>query len=203
MSDEKRAADGAASAPGAESYTATAKFLHWLVAVAVFGQISLGIWMIGIPKAPPGIRVYWFNVHKSIGITLGLVILVRLMWRLTHRAPLLPATVPAWQRIAAKASHVLLYACMIIMPLSGYLGSSFTKYPIVYFGMRLPHWGWEAPALKELCSQVHLVTVVIFITLIAIHVVAAFKHLIINRDGVFQRMWPSRSRATGLVETRT
>ena len=202
MSDEKRAADRAASAAGAESYTATAKFLHWLIAVAVFAQISLGVWMIGIPKAPPGIRVYWFNVHKSIGITLGLVILVRLLWRLTHRAPPLPATVPAWQRIAAKASHALLYVCMILMPLSGYLGSSFTKYPIVYFGTRLPHWGWDAPALKELCSQVHLVTVIIFITLITIHVAAAFKHLIINRDGVFQRMWPWRSNAGTTQEAR-
>jgi cytochrome b561 len=82
---------------------------------------------------------------------------------------------------------------MIVMPVSGYLGSSFTKYPIVYWGMRLPHWGWDAPALKALCSQVHFVTVIIFITLIAIHVGAALKHLIIDRDGVFQRMWPRAS----------
>lgn len=181
-----------------QTYTATAKFLHWLIAVAVFAQISLGLWMIGIPKSPPGVRVYWFNMHKSIGITLGALILLRLVWRLTHRAPPLPATVPAWQRMAAKTSHVLLYVCMIVMPLSGYLGSSFTKYPIIYWGMRLPHWGWEAPALKELMSQVHFVTVIIFITLIAIHVSGALKHLLIDRDGVFQRMWrisPDRSPA--------
>lgn len=171
------------------TYTRTAIVLHWLIAAFVFVQISLGLWMIGIPKAPPGIRVYWFNVHKSIGITLGAIILVRLLWRLTHRAPPLPASVPQWQRIAAKSSHVMLYVCMITMPLSGYLGSSFTKYPIIYWGMRLPHWGWEAPALKELCSQVHFVTVIVFITLIAIHVSAALKHLLVDRDDVFQRMW--------------
>ena len=172
-----------------EGYTSTAKFLHWLVAAFVFVQVSLGFWMIGIPKAPPGIRAYWFNVHKSIGITLGLVILVRLLWRLTHRAPPLPGTVPAWQRVAAKTSHALLYVCMIVMPVSGYLGSSFTKYPIKYFGYTLPHWGWEAPVLKELMSQVHFATVVIFVTLIVIHISAALKHLLVNRDGVFQRMW--------------
>jgi cytochrome b561 len=180
---------------GQQGYTATAKFLHWLVAAAVFAQISLGVWMIGIPKAPPGVRAYWFNVHKSIGITLALIIVVRLLWRLTHRAPPLPASVPAWQRMAAKTSHVLLYVCMIVMPLSGYLGSSFTKYPIKYFGYTLPHWGWEAPALKDLMSQVHFVTAIIFATLIAIHIGAALKHLLINRDGVFQRMLP-RARAT-------
>lgn len=187
----------------AQSYTRTAMILHWLIALFVFGQISLGLWMIGIPKSPPGIRAWWFNVHKSIGITLGVLILVRLLWRLTHSAPPLPSTLPDWQRIAAKASHVALYVCMVTMPLAGYLGSSFTKYPILYFGMRLPHWGWDAPALKDLCSQVHLVTATVFITLIAIHVAAALKHLLIKRDGVFQRMWPWRSNARTLSETKT
>lgn len=172
-----------------EPYTLTARVLHWLVAVAVFGQIALGAWMIGIPKSPPGVRVWWFNLHKSIGITLGLIILVRLLWRLTHRAPPLPETVPAWQRAAAKASHVLLYVCMVVMPLSGYLGSSFTKFPIVYWGTKLPNWGWDSPALKELMSQIHFYTVIVFVTLIAIHVCGALKHLLIDRDGVFQRMW--------------
>lgn len=179
-----------------QTYTRTAIVLHWLIAACVFCQITLGLWMIGIPKSPPGIRAWWFNVHKSIGITLFVLILVRVLWRLAHRAPPLPLTVPQWQRIAAKTSHMLLYICMIVMPVSGYLGSSFTKYPILYFGMRLPHWGWDAPALKELCSQVHLATVIVFITLIAIHITAALKHRLIDRDGVFERMfaWP---RAVG------
>jgi len=172
-----------------EPYTLTARLLHWLVALAVFGQISLGLWMIGIPKIPTGVRVYWFNLHKSIGITLGIVILVRVLWRLTHRAPPLPGSIPAWQRAAAKTSHVLLYVCMIVMPVSGYLGSSFTKYPIVYWGTRLPHWGWEAPALKELMSQIHFCTVIVFAALIVMHVAAALKHALIERDGVFERMW--------------
>jgi cytochrome b561 len=173
----------------AEPYTLTARVLHWLVAAAVFGQISLGAWMIGIPKSPPGVRVWWFNLHKSIGITLGLIILVRLLWRWTHRVPPLPETVPAWQRVSAKISHFLLYACMVVMPVSGYLGSSFTKFPIVYWGYKLPNWGWESPALKDLMSQIHLCTVIVFGTLIAIHICGALKHLLINRDGVFQRMW--------------
>lgn len=177
-----------------EHYTRIAVALHWLIAAAVLAQIALGWWMIEIPKSPPGVRAGWFNIHKSIGITIGLLVLVRLGWRLTHTPPPLPAALPAWQRIAAKTSHVLLYACMIVMPVSGYLGSSFTKFPIIYWGMRLPHWGWDAPALKALCSQVHVVTVIIFMTLIAIHTAAALKHLLVNRDGVFQRMWPGRSK---------
>jgi cytochrome b561 len=170
-------------------YTRTAVILHWLIGVCVIAQITLGLWMITIPKTPVGVRAGWFNVHKSIGITLAVLILARLAWRLLHRPPPLPASMPKWERIAAKANHMLLYVCMIVMPVSGYLGSSFTKYPILYFGIKLPQWGWDSPALKDLCSQVHLTTVIIFITLIAIHIAAALKHWLVDRDGVVQRMW--------------
>ncbi len=170
-------------------YTRTAVMLHWLIGVCVLSQITLGLWMITIPKSPPGVRAGWFNVHKSIGITLAVLILLRFAWRLFHRPPPLPATMPAWERTAAKANHWLLYACMIVMPVAGYLGSSFTKYPILYFGIKLPQWGWDSPGLKELFSQVHYVTAGIFIALISIHIAAAIKHWLVDRDGVVQRMW--------------
>ena len=96
----------------------------------------------------------------------------------------------AWQRIAAHVSHYGLYACLITQPLSGYLGSSFTKYPILYFGHKLPHWGWDAPVLKEICSQVHFYGACVLIVLVALHVSAALKHLLVDRDGVFERMFP-------------
>ncbi len=185
------------------TYTRTAVFLHWLIAVCVVAQIALGLWMIGVPKDPPGIRAGWFNLHKSIGITLGMLILVRIAWRLAHGAPALPQSLPHWKRAAAAANHVLLYACMIVMPASGYLGSSFTKYPVVYFGTRMPHWGWDDPTLKELCSQVHWVTVVIFMTLIVIHIAAALKHLLVDRDGIFQRMWPWHADTNSIGETKS
>lgn len=179
-------------------YTPTAKVLHWLIAVFAFAQLSLGVWMIGIPKSPPGVRASWFNLHKSIGITLGLVIVLRLAWRLTHPAPPLPETIPPWQRTLAKYCHFALYVCMVVIPVSGYLGSSFTNYPIKYFGHTLPQWGWDSPALKELCSQVHLTAIVTFVALIALHLAAVLKHLIIDRDGIFQRMgWTRHSGERG------
>jgi cytochrome b561 len=174
------------------AYTRTAVILHWLIAICVIAQIALGLWMIGIPKDPPGLRAWWFNLHKSIGLTLGILILVRVGWRLTHRAPPLPDTMPRWERIAASANHLLLYACMIVQPVSGYLGSSFTKYPIIYFGNKLPHWGWDAPALKAICSTVHLTSATLLIALIALHIAAALKHRFVDRDRVFQRMWSWR-----------
>ena len=172
----------------ADRYTRVAVTLHWVIALGVLGQIAFGWWMIDIPKSPPGVRAYWFNIHKSIGITLGVLMIVRVVWGLMHRAPPLPDHIPAWQKLASKASHLALYVCMIIMPLSGYLGSSFTKYPIKYWGMTLPNWGWESPALKDICSDVHQITVIVFMVLIAIHIAAAVKHMI-GRDRVIQRIW--------------
>ena len=173
----------------ADTYSRTAIVLHWLIALLVLGQIALGWWMIDIPKQPVGVRAWWFNLHKSFGITIGVLVLVRIAWRFTHPAPPLPETNPSWQRAAAKVSHFGLYACLLIMPVTGYLGSNFTKYPIKYFGYAIPHWGWDSPGLKELMSQIHYGAVIVFMVLIAVHVAAAFKHLLMRRDRVFQRMW--------------
>lgn len=170
-----------------EQYTRVTIILHWVIAIGVLGQIGLGWWMIEIPKQPVGVRAYWFNIHKSIGITLGLLILLRIFWRLKYGAPPLPAHIPRWKQLAAKTSHFLMYACMIAMPLSGYLGSSFTKFPIKYWGYTLPNWGWESEALKTLCSQVHYGAAILFMTLIVIHLLAAITHMT-ARDGVIQRI---------------
>ena len=93
-----------------DHYTRVAVLLHWVIALGVLGQIALGWWMIEIPKSPPGVRAYWFNIHKSIGITLGLLIIVRVIWALMYRAPPLPGHIPAWQQLASKMSHFALYA---------------------------------------------------------------------------------------------
>ncbi len=179
----------------ARRYDTIAMTLHWLVAVGVLAQIALGLWMIDIPKEPVGVRAYWFNLHKSIGMTVGILIVARLAWRLTHRPPPLPPAMPRWQLRAARASHMLLYACMITMPLAGYLGSTFSGYPIKYFGATLPSWGWKDEVLKDFFSTVHLVAAVVFISLISLHVLAALKHLLYDRDGVFHRMLPHRFAA--------
>ncbi len=107
-------------------YGGVAIGLHWLVAALVLGQLALGWWMLDLPKSPPGLRAGWFNFHKSIGLTIGLLMLARLWWRARHPAPTLPASVPRWQILAAKANHAGLYACLLLMPLSGYLGSVFS-----------------------------------------------------------------------------
>lgn len=180
---------GAGAAP---RYDGVAITLHWIIAIGVLAQLALGWWMIDIPKQPTGVRAYWFNLHKSVGLTLGLLIVLRLAWRLTHRPPALPASVPRWQARASGAGHLLLYACMLAMPVAGYFGSVFSGYPIKFFGTTLPAWGWKDEALKELFSTVHYAAALAFMALIVVHVLAALKHALIDRDGVVHRMLPGR-----------
>jgi cytochrome b561 len=142
--------------------------------------------MLDLPKSPPGLRAGWFNWHKSVGITIGIAVLLRLSWRISHPVDEV-AGVPAWQRTAANVTHALLYVCMLVMPLSGYLGSSFSGYPVRFFGVPLPAWHEAWPAGKEAMSALHYGCVWLFMLLVALHVAAAAWHWW-QRDGVAARM---------------
>ncbi len=186
---------GTADTPPLQRYTRVAIALHWLLAIGLIYQLALGLWMEGIPKTPPGLRAEWFNWHKSTGLVLGLVIVLRGLWRLTHARPQLPDALPRWQQRAASISHALLYACMVAMPLSGFGGSSFSTYPIQFFGTPLPRL-WQAdPDLKALFGSVHTGASYVFMALLALHVAAALGHAL-RRDGVFLRMWPASQAAS-------
>lgn len=172
-----------------EKYRPSAIWLHWIVGLALIGQIGLGLYMVDIPKQTPD-RAWFFNLHKSIGLTLALLILLRVVNRVRHSAPILPSTMRAWEQLAARWSHYLLYVCMILMPVTGYIGSSFSKYGIKLWGIELPNWGWEDKDIRETLFGIHETIAEIFIVLIVVHVLAALKHLVINKDGVFQRITP-------------
>ena len=170
-------------------YTGTAILLHWLIAIFVFAQIGFGWFMVDIPKNTPE-RSYFYNLHKSIGLTALFFILVRVWWRFTHVPPRLPGSLAKWEILAATWSHRLLYACLLVMPLSGYIASNFTKFGVKYFGIELPPWGPADKTLYGIFNNIHVVTSYILVTLIALHVLAAFKHLLVDKDAVFRRMLP-------------
>lgn len=173
---------------GADRYGAVAIALHWTIALLALAQLTLGWWMIGLPDKT-GVQRDWFNLHKSFGLTIGVLMLVRLAWRLARPAPPVPRSLPRWQALAARLNHRLLYAALLVQPLLGYLGSSFTSYPVKYFGLTLPNWGWSSPSIKAVCSAAHLGLACLIVVLIALHIGAALAHLA-RRDGVFERMWP-------------
>jgi cytochrome b561 len=173
-------------------YTRTAIALHWLIAALVIGQFAWGWWMQEIPKQPVGPRVDAFNLHKSVGMTIFVLMVLRLLWRAAHPAPPLPA-MPSWQAALARATHVLLYAALLIHPLVGYLGSEVSGYPVRYFGMTLPGWAGKHVALKDFLSAVHLATSWLIAALVALHVAGALKHALVDRDGLLARMGLGRA----------
>ena len=180
--------------PHSERYTRTAIALHWLVAIAVIVQFAWGWWMQGIPKQPPGMRVDAFNLHKSVGLTILALMTVRLLWRFRHPAPPFPA-MPRWQTWLAHFVHALLYVVLIAHPLAGYLGSVYSGYPVKLFGMTLPAWGHNDPALKNFFSASHLVTSWVIAIAVALHVAGALKHALVDRDGTLARMGLGNAKA--------
>ena len=161
--------------------------LHWLMAVLLLAQIALGWWMQELPKDATGTRAWWFNAHKSVGMALGLLALVRAAWA-ARRARVAPVPMHAALQAAARAGHGLLYALMLVLPLSGLLGSVFSGYPVRFFGLRLPALAPRWDAAKELFSAVHGGASWALVALVALHLLAALHHQFIRRDAVLQRM---------------
>lgn len=181
-----------------EHYTLLAIALHWIIAVLVIGMLFLGYYMVDIPKGTPN-RAAYFNLHKSFGVLAGLLILLRLYWRLKRPVALMSTGIPSWTDKAACWNHRLLYLCMVLQPATGYLSSTFNKYGVKFFGIPLSGWGWEDAQLRELFMNFHHLISVLLAALIVIHVLAAFKHLLVDRDRVFQRMLPGRAEENKVV----
>ena len=150
----------------APRYTRFAVAMHWIVAAVVLVQYPLGWLMQQIPKQPPGQRAEVFNLHKSIGLTILALMIVRLGWRLVHRPPALPP-MARWQAWLARGTHGALYAALIALPVVGYLGSAFSGYPVRFFGLVLPSWAAKNAQLKDWMSAHNAVIMTVLCLIIA------------------------------------
>jgi cytochrome b561 len=169
-------------------YTRTAITLHWLTLLLIATGFSLGRWMVDLPIAPQTLRIYAY--HKWIGITVFLVTLVRVAWRLAHPVPP-PAGLPNWRRRAAAASHASLYVLMLTIPLSGWLYSSASGVQVVYLGVvPLPNLVAKDHALAALLKSVHFTLNFTLLALVLVHAGAALRHHLVDRDHVLVRMLP-------------
>jgi len=167
--------------------------LHWLVAFCLIGQFVLGWYLEGIPRGVPD-RSYFVNIHKSTGMLIGLLILLRIGWRLAHRPPVLPASVPDWQQKAASVIHFLLYFFMLMLPLTGYIASNFSKWGVKFFNtIEMPPWGMEDKAIYAFFNQLHGLISWILLGLIILHVLAAVSHVVSGHRDVIYRMLPGSS----------
>jgi cytochrome b561 len=171
-------------------YDRVAIALHWLIGIALLAQIGFGFMLDDIaPRGTPA-RAATINLHKSCGIVLGVLIVLRLAWRLRHAAPAWPAVMSVNQQRAATLGHRTLYACMLLMPLSGYVASNFSKHGVKFFGTALKPWGPDVPQVYNFFNAMHVATAFVFAALIVGHVAISLKHAFVDRDGVFSRILP-------------
>lgn len=156
--------------------------LHWIIAAMIFFMLGLGLWMVGLPmqsELPPdeeSVRAFWFLLHKSMGITVAAFIILRIVWRLTHKAPPFPASIPTWQQRVSSVVHFLLYGLMIAMPISGYLQSMYSKYDTKLWGITLPRLAEADAVARETFTDIHQALAYLFIVVLVLHVGAAIKH---------------------------
>ena len=174
-----------------QHYRAGAKWLHWLIALAVLGMLGVGLYMTGMRISPQKIQLYM--THKSIGLTVLALMLVRVVYRLKNPAPALPVDMPGWQKAASHISHVLLYLLLLVMPISGWLMNGASGFPMKYFGLvRVPDLVARNQENLALFKAIHFYIAWTLIALIAVHVLAALKHHFIDRDSVLRRMLPGK-----------
>ena len=166
-----------------------ARAFHWLMAAGIVYMVGLGLWMTGLSPSMRKLNVY--ALHKSIGITLLGLAVLRLTWRLRDRRPDEAAGQPAWQMQVARLTHVLTYALLFIVPLSGWLYNSASGFPLRWFKLvNLPRLTESDPQLKALAHQIHEYGVWTLLALVALHAGAALKHHYVDRDQTLSAMLP-------------
>jgi cytochrome b561 len=182
----------------AERFGLVAKTLHWLTLLLLVGSFTLAISMVNMPFSPRKLEFY--SWHKWVGVTIFLVVLLRLGWRLANPVPQQPSGTPRWQQRLAGLSHAALYAILIVMSVTGWIMSSALNLPVVYLGLiHIPSPFGVDRALGESMKIVHLSLAVALLAMVTIHALAALYHHLFLRDDVLRRMlpWSTRVRIPG------
>jgi cytochrome b561 len=178
--------------PADERWHPASIALHWLLAAMILGSLGVGLYMTGLPFSP--LRLQLYNWHKWAGVTILALSALRLLWRLTHRAPA-DAPMPRWQRRAAHAAHGALYLLFFAVPLAGWAYSSAAGFPVVLFGvLPLPDFVGADRELSEALKPLHRWLAYGLAAVVVLHVAGALKHQFIDRDGLLTRMMPARRR---------
>ena len=172
-----------------ERYTRTAIVIHWIAAFLIIGNLLWGLYMVGLELSPAKLKYY--SWHKWTGVTIFVLAAIRLLWRLRHPAPALPASMPQWERSAAHLSHVLLYVLFFVGPFTGWLFSSAAGFQTVWFGvLPIPDLVGKNKELADVLKLVHKSIGYALGGVIALHAAAAIKHHVHDRDDILVRMLP-------------
>jgi len=170
------------------SYGSITKTFHWLMALIFFGIFPLGYIMTSL--ADSDFKFSLFAIHKSIGLILFTLVVLRLNWRLITPQPSLPKSVPAWQRYFAKFNIALLYTLMFAMPISGFMSSILGGYGINFFSLFTIHPIMHDALIAEFFETMHGEFAYLLIASFSLHLLGALYHYFFLRDGVMNRMLP-------------
>lgn len=177
----------------AERYNNTAIALHWLIAMLIFIAFPLGLYMSDLTLSPTKLQL--FSYHKWIGVTVFVLAIVRVIWRVTHTPPALPDSITRLQQIGSHIVHGFIYVMILAVPVSGWLMSSAKGFKTVWFGvLPLPDLVGKDKALGHLLELVHQSLNYFLLLLVVLHVAALIKHQFFDRDEVLSRMLPGGSR---------
>lgn len=186
-------AEGKTLAEPRNRYSTVSLILHWVIALAVVVQVAL---IIGHDATEGPLSRELIQDHKAVGLTILVLTLVRIGWRLANPLIALPVEMPKWERLLARTTQILFYVVLLVMPLSGWLASSAGGRAISWFGLfqwpLLPIGGGREAAGRFM--DVHEATAALLLLLIFLHVAGALKHQFINRDNVLHRMIPTIPR---------
>jgi cytochrome b561 len=164
-----------------QRYTGVAITLHWLIAAAILCTFLLAQYMTGLQLSPTKLKLY--SYHKWIGVTIFLLV--------SHRPPPPPASMPAWQHSAASVAHIFLYALTLAIPVSGWLMSSASGFQVVYLGLLpIPDLLAKDKGMADQLKQLHEALNWLMVLVVALHLAAALKHHLVDRDNVLRRMLP-------------
>lgn len=170
-------------------YGAIAQAFHWLIAALILVMLGLGYYMADLPLGTRKLALY--QTHKSIGVTIAVLAALRLLWRLLHPPPPLPATMKLWERRAARLVRALLYLMLFVQPLVGFLQSNAANFPVVWWGsLPLPPLIAPDEPLSETLIAVHRIGGNVLAILVILHVAAALRHHFVLKDDVLRRMLP-------------
>ena len=184
-----------------------AKFFHWTIVLLIIAQAAVGLIMVDLPKRPSTLP--WYTLHKSVGLTVLALAVLRLLWRAVDARPAEPAGMPRWQVVSARTGHALLYLLIFLVPLSGWWYDSVAALrPLYWFGIvHVPPLGGPDPSipdLKEVARSRHEFLFWLLVVVATGHAAMALLHQFVNRDAVLRRMWPAslqrRTRSAPLPE---
>jgi cytochrome b561 len=179
----------------ADSWGAPAKLFHWVMAALILAQITLG-WMAASWRLSP-MKLELFFWHKSNGMLILLLVALRLLWRLANPSPALPSGMAAWERAAARMSHVLLYVLMIAMPVTGWIVNSASNIPFrIFWLIPLPAIVAPDKPTADLVALVHGGLFAALALVLVAHIGAALRHHFVKRNTVLTRMLPGTWRTT-------